>query len=335
LTTTRRRLVLAAAFSLAVHLPLVYVGAATLMTSEAGEGDERYFEVLPFVRDAADDPRDPTEEQEREDEEYRPPDDQPDGQVVDAAEAGEARRPDEAAFLSDRDQVVEAQSRARWRTRGEAAPSSRPFVPPSLGEDRPDPQEREDERLLAGLLLRDQARLPTTPDGDHAPNRAPPPLAPSPVNLNPSLAAMSDAVGGTGLDDLGDIEEGDRNLLTTARWLHAPFFERVKRQVEQYWHPDVAFRRFDPEGHVYGYRDRETVVRVVLDASGSLERAYVIRQSGAVFLDDEALSAIEQAAPFPNPPRGLVDPSTNRIVFTFGFTVELGERPIFRLRRYR
>jgi TonB family protein len=97
----------------------------------------------------------------------------------------------------------------------------------------------------------------------------------------------------------------------------------------------VAFRHHDPGGHVYGYRDRETVVRVVLNPEGSLETLYVLRASGAQFLDDEALQAIEQAAPFPNPPRGLVDERTQQIVFTFGFTVELGERPIFRLRRYR
>ncbi len=335
MTSPRRRLLLATAISVLAHLPVVYFGAVAMMTSEVIESEPVFFEVLPMVREDASDPRHPTEEQQLEDEEYDPDDESPDGQVVAAEDAGEERRPENTEFLAERDQVVEEQSRARFRSRGRVASSSRPLVPFSRGADRSDPSEREEQPLLAGLMVRDRARLPATPDGDRASERRPPLHDPSPVNLNPSLAVMSDAVGGTGLDDLGGLEEGQRNLLTTARWLHAPFFQRVKRQVEQYWHPGVAFRQFDPGGHVFGYRDRETVVRVVLDATGALERAYVLRQSGADFLDDVAVRAIEQAAPFPNPPQGLVDESTARIVFTFGFTVELGERPIFRLRRYR
>lgn len=317
--------------SLLVHLPLVYSGGGALMGDGRGGGEPRYFEVTPVVRDLDDD--EIQEEERQADEEYDPPEELPEGDVVDSQEAGEERRPEDPRYLAARDQVVERQTRARVQRRGEPSPTSPPSTPPSSGASAPERPERS-EQMLAGLLNVDQGLRPSD-QGERPSEQAPPPGPPSPLNLSPSLNAMSDAVGG-GLDDLDDeVDEGQRTLLDTARWRHAPFFQRVRHQVAQYWHPDVAFLRHDPGGHVYGYRDRETVVRVVLDERGALERAYILSASGAQFLDNEAVRAIEQAAPFTNPPQGLIDQETRRIVFTFGFTVELGERPIFRLRRYR
>ena len=57
----------------------------------------------------------------------------------------------------------------------------------------------------------------------------------------------------------------------------------------------------------------------------------MIEESGAPFLDDEAREAIEQAAPFPRPPRGLVDPETQVVAFRFSFTVQVHESPVIRM----
>jgi TonB family protein len=317
--------------SLLVHVPLLLLVVLVIRDSEP-QGDEGgFFQVTPLFRES--DPRHPTEEERREDEEYEPQEETPPGQVVNAAEAGDDERPADAQFLSNRNQSVASQTRARQVSRGN--PNQPQQAPQPAYPGRPSaPTAPSDPALLAGLLLRDRG-LPLEAAGEEARDQAPPNRGVSPLELSPSYAAMSDALGGAGLDHLRGLDEGEQSLLSTARWRHAPFFQRVKEQVEQYWHPNVAFLRHDPGGHVYGYRDRETVVRVVLHADGRLERAYVIRPSGAFFLDDEALQSIEKAAPFPNPPRGLVDENNQRIVFTFGFTVEVGEQPIFRLRRYR
>lgn len=333
-----RRLAVAVIISLAVHMPAVYLGFWALSRFDDEETEPTYFEVMPLLQTA--DPDELTEEQREEDEEYEPEEDLPNGQVVDAPEAGEQRRPESERFLSERDQVVEEQRRAVVRLTGShrrspsvSAPPTPQVNPTPQREQEQEQPEVEERPLMAGLILNDRG-LPAEERGDHNARQAPPPVREPRVNLRPSIATLSDAVGGPGLDHLVDIEDGQNNLLSTARWRHAPFFQRVKHQVEQYWRPDIAFRRHDPGGHVYGYRDRETVVRVVLNPDGSLERTYVVRGCGADFLDVEAIRAIEQAAPFPNPPRGLVDPRTDTIVFAFGFTVILGERPIFRLRRY-
>jgi TonB family protein len=325
------RVLVVAALSAVAHVPLVYGSALSLLSSSDATGAPRYFEVTPVAQSS--DPRNPTEEERDEDEDYEPRDEQPDGQVVDAPEAGERRRPDDARFLADRDQVVERETRPRLQLPGDRR-QPQPSSPPLLAANQQPGTARDLRDVPPGLVLRDRGFRPED-SGEHEADQAPPPMRDGRLDLRPTYAALSDAVGGTGLDDLRDLEEGDGTLLTTARWLHAPFFQRVKEQVEQYWRPDVAFARHDPGGHVYGYRDRETVIQVVLDPQGGLVRNYVLRASGADFLDEEALHAIEQAAPFPNPPRALVDQRSQRIVFTFGFTVELGEQPIFRVRRYR
>jgi len=326
-----RRFYVAFAISFAVHVVFVVVAVVPASRALDGGDEARFFEVTPLAREM--EPNEPTEEEIEEDEDYDPEDDLPEGQVVDAPEAGEERRPEDSRFLANRDQVVDRETRARFQVPGELSQAQQPTLPFSRGMAQQE-TPRRDQPMLAGLMVRDRG-LQSTDDGQQPAQQSPPPMDSSPLNLRPSVAVMSDAVGGTGLDALGDVEDGERSLLNTVRWRHAPFFQRVKDQVRQYWHPDVAFMRHDPGGHVYGYRDRETVLRVVLDTRGSLERVYVLRGSGADFLDDEARRAIEQAAPFPHPPARLVDERTGRVVFTFGFIVELGERPIFRLRRYR
>jgi TonB family protein len=321
-----------------MHLALVYHPFLGVVDERPHTTRSVFYDVTPLTRTP--DRRDPTAREREQDNRYQPRDtDVPEGQVVDTREAGEDRRPGDSRFLSRRDQEVEQQRQARIRSPGPRHPApSTPQPPAPTVRGAPnDTQEQpggEGRPMVAGLAVGEQG-LPTGDRDEHGARGGPASSPPDRIALRPSFSTLSDAVGGPGLDDLEDIEDGEDNLLSTIQWRHAPFFERVKHQVEQYWRPDIAFRRHDPSGHVYGYRDRETVVRVVLTADGSLERAYVIRASGAPFLDDEAVRALEQASPFPNPPRGLVDSRTDRIVFTFGFTVILGEQPIFRLRRYR
>ena len=141
-------------------------------------------------------------------------------------------------------------------------------------------------------------------------------------------------LSGTGLDLLKDVDEGEETLLNTKQWKFASFFLRVKAQIEQYWRPDIAFLTHDPTGRIYGYKDRETIVRVVLNEDGSLKDIFIIKPSGAPFLDREALHAIKRASPFPNPPKELIDPKEKIIVFNCAFFVEVGSSPILHIKRY-
>lgn len=127
------------------------------------------------------------------------------------------------------------------------------------------------------------------------------------------------------IDHLDDVDKGAETFLNTRDYKYAWFFNRVKRGVAQRWRAVEAHRRNDPYGRIHGVRDRRTVVEVTLSSTGQLEDIIVTNDSGVAFLDDAAVTAFEEAAPFPNPPDGLKDPD-GKIRFRFAFFLEIDSR---------
>ena len=184
----------------------------------------------------------------------------------------------------------------------------------------------------AGLWTRATGREP--PGGAELPGGGEGPK-PNP-SLRPSDELLERAVGGGSVDHIEDADEGEFTSLNSRKWKYATFFNRMKRQVAQNWHPDQVYLRRDPNGNIYGTRDRLTVLRVSLNPNGSVAKIYVAKQSGVDFLDDEAVRAFNEAQPFPNPPGGLVDPRSNLITFSFGFHFQIGgDRSRWKVFRYQ
>lgn len=148
----------------------------------------------------------------------------------------------------------------------------------------------------------------------------------NPLNLRPSSDMIARAIGGGSVDKLDGVESGDFTALNSKKWKFASFFNRMKRQVAQNWHPAGVFMRRDPTGKVYGSKNRETVLELYLKPNGSLDRAVILQSSGVDFLDDEAVAAFERAQPFPNPPAGLLEGGSENIRFSFGFHFQVGTR---------
>jgi protein TonB len=46
---------------------------------------------------------------------------------------------------------------------------------------------------------------------------------------------------------------------------------------------------------------------IVLNSTGNLVKIQVLADSGILDLDDAAIEAFQKAAPFPNPPNGIVE----------------------------
>ena len=154
-------------------------------------------------------------------------------------------------------------------------------------------------------------------------------------NLQPTAEVLERALGGGSVDLTEGVEEGEITALNAKQWKHASFFNRMKRQVAQSWNPGAVLVRRDPNGKVYGSKDRVTLVRVTLDTSGALIDVVVLKGSGVAALDEEATRAFRAAQPFPNPPAGMIsDAASQQISFTFGFHVQMGARGwrIFRSR---
>jgi len=149
----------------------------------------------------------------------------------------------------------------------------------------------------------------------------------------PSSGQLARAVGSGTMDYLPDVDDGEETALNAKKWRFASFFNRVKKQVQEQWHPAEVYRRRDPTGAIYGHINRLTIVQVKLKPDGFLNKVFLQQPSGLDFLDDEALEAFKMAQPFPNPPKQLVE-ADGLIHFSFGFLFEVSDTPRMMLFKY-
>jgi len=274
------------------------------------------------------------------------------GQVVDVPAPREEVRPDNARFASEHDTSVEHESKRYGKfdpqaRQGDAAATgeeTKKQAPPTLGPTAPSPPlAMRVERQTPGPVGVPSAGERPQPVGDE--NGAPelegaetpdgiarlgkqqvpsgnPGTRGAELSLTPSTAQLARAVGSGTQDYLKDIDDGEETALNSKKWRFSSFFNRVKRQVEEHWHPAEVYRRRDPTGAIYGHTNRLTLIRVHLKPDGHLANVALESASGLEFLDDEAIQAFRAAQPFPNPPRGLIE-DDGLIKFQFGFLFDL------------
>jgi len=292
------------------------------------------------------------------------------GQVVDTPQPATEVRPDDYEYLAEHDNTVQKQMVKHGDPEQRSAPPQPPtpqpqeireavepmpaIAPPGGGalsmrqpgtpgaaevEQRESGAETGFQKVSLngiGALRGVQAIDPRGPVGGGGTDGAGPgETAPrsKPLNLRPQEAI--EKAGGGSNDHLPGVDEGEFTALNTRKWKYATFFNRVKRQVAQNWHPEQAYRLRDPNGNIYGTKDRMTVLTVSIEADGTLKKVMITGPSGVEFLDDEAVKAFELAEPFPNPPDALIDHESNLITFRFGFSFEINSRTPWRVFRYR
>ncbi len=175
------------------------------------------------------------------------------------------------------------------------------------------------QRRGTGSVEQEHREREEQPRGDNGGGGGAPPVP----NLKPTKEQLERALGGGNVDHIEDADEGDETALNAKRFVFASFFNRMKRQVAQNWNPASTWNRVDPNGTVYGFKTRITEVRVSLAPGGAMTKIVVTSASGVSELDDEAVRAFRAAAPFPNPPEGLV--KDGQIQFAFSFYFEIGQ----------
>jgi TonB family protein len=288
------------------------------------------------------------------------------GQVVDIPVPREEKRPDEARFASEHDSTVLKETRKFGKfdekaQQGDATGEVRPQRLQAPSQKPPDGRLAMREPTL-GRALRPPGLPAPAVNGEQPGSRygvAPDPAGASPENslpqlggdtpprratgggaqagatpsLMPSEEQLARAIGGGTQDALKDIDEGEETALNSKKWRFASFFNRVKKQVAEHWHPEEVYRRRDPTGAVYGHQNRYTLVRVQIRPDGTLANVSLEQPSGLEFLDDEAIEAFRQAQPFPNPPHQLIERS-GLINFGLGFLLDLNGATKMRWFRY-
>jgi TonB family protein len=297
------------------------------------------------------------EEARKEEESVHPP-----GQIVDLPTPREEKRPDSAKFVSEHDSSVERETKKYGRFEDQArqgdasgtASTSQPAIPkgdgrlamrtPDLGRFLRGATGATGEPSRAGRPGSSYGALdPGSPDphgafsglgaADARPRQGGGARGGSGLALVPTEQQLARAIGSGTQDALTNVEDGDETALNSKKWRFASFFNRVKRQVAEHWHPEESYRQRDPTGMIYGKRNRYTELRIQLKPDGRLGNVAVYQPSGLDFLDDEAIEAFKQAAPFPNPPRQLVE-ANGLINFGFGFLFDLNGPPEMRWFKY-
>ncbi len=111
-------------------------------------------------------------------------------------------------------------------------------------------------------------------------------------------------------DHLENVKSGLQTLLSTREFVYFSYYSRIKRQIRQHWEPGVREKVkiiYKQGRNIASAKDRVTQVLVTLDKDGSLIKVEVLSPSGVHDLDAAAIEAFEAAAPFPNPPKGIIE----------------------------
>ncbi len=111
-------------------------------------------------------------------------------------------------------------------------------------------------------------------------------------------------------DYLKDVKTSAQTMLSTREFLYYSYYNRIRGQLKQYWEPRIkekVKKIFSQGRSIAADEDRITKVLIVLNDAGTLVKVQVVGESGVRDLDDAAVEAFRSAAPFPNPPKGIVD----------------------------
>ncbi|MFN3455937.1 MAG: energy transducer TonB, partial [Pseudobdellovibrio sp.] len=133
----------------------------------------------------------------------------------------------------------------------------------------------------------------------------------------------------TSTDKLEGVQQTLKTALNTKEYKYYGYYQRIKTQLNQWWQPEVKQRvsRLMTQGRTVAAasdgktRNRVTKLIIVLNDVGTLVTVQIIEESGIRDLDETAIEAFRQAAPFPNPPRGMIE-NDGHIRIRWDFVVE-------------
>lgn len=129
----------------------------------------------------------------------------------------------------------------------------------------------------------------------------------------------------TATDKLDNVEPSLKTQLNTKEYKYYGYYQRIKNQLNQFWQPQVKKKvsRLMTKGRTIATDSNNKITKliIVLNDAGTLVKVQVIGESGVRDLDEAAIEAFRQAAPFPNPPKGMLE-TDGTIKIRWDFVVE-------------
>lgn len=147
---------------------------------------------------------------------------------------------------------------------------------------------------------------------------------------NPKTAALNETGASRGdesttNDHLENVGEDLVTKLNTKEFKYYGYYQRIKAQLNQWWGPKVRERvvRMFKKGRMLASEGNKTTkLVIILNDVGTLVRVQILGESGIRDLDEAAIDAFRAAAPFPNPPKGIVD-ADGTVKIRWDFVIEL------------
>lgn len=132
------------------------------------------------------------------------------------------------------------------------------------------------------------------------------------------------AIGQSSISEhIPGIEEGAFTSLNTDQFTYYTFFARMNEQVRNRWISNVRSymaRLTAQDLEKLSKMERQTVVEIILSPDGTFNSSVIHNSSGDRELDQTTVRAFRDAAPFLNPPQGMVE-SDGMIHLRYGFVV--------------
>jgi TonB family protein len=269
----------------------------------------------------------------------------PQGHVVELPPEQKAsdKAPDKAKFLSDRNTVVDKETVSRHAgnfprvaPRPEAGAEGKAQAQAPAQAKPPPPKDVQPGGKDAGKAGREGAagdrvamarpgeglRKPELGESGQGGRRG------EAADLSVSPEALSRIAGGPSLDGVREgLPVGEETWLQAREFKYATFMNRMKSEIAQQWFPRVrdAQRQRDPDGSLYFYKERTVVLGLTIDVAGNVKDLSVLQSSSLEFFDRAAVSSVQAAQPFPNPPRGMFH-DDGQVRIPFSFTMYPGDR---------
>ncbi len=233
----------------------------------------------------------------------------PSRQIVEQSENSVHEEEVDTRFLSAKNQKVQKQTIAKERGQFENLKKSTTQQRGAKGNGRPKTiSKQEQESQIAKEIFKNfdaSAALERQKISDKIQSEG--------LGEGRGSGAENDGTGETAKsnDYVKDVDQGLETMLNTREFKYYSYYNRIRRQLAQHWERKVREKltKIYKEGRspAAANQDRITKLMIVLNDQGTLVRVQVLSDSGVSDLDDAAIEAFRQAAPFPNPPKGIVE----------------------------
>lgn len=196
--------------------------------------------------------------------------------------------------------VPEQKTQVEFLLEPPVAPKAEPSPPPKVRpvkQEQPAPAKRVATKPTKPVAPVTRPTAPDLPKDDTAP--------PAPVNAEPASteqAAPSVGTATTGTSEASADGKGESQEVDLG-----PYLAAMQRKIKKSWFP--------PKGN----ESKKVIVQFKINASGEISKLRLITSSLLMIVDEAAISAIRNAAPFGPLPRGASDDV--EIKFTFDYNV--------------